>query len=79
MTDPGMPAATGNDRTTLFGVLGIIFAFCCGILGVVFGILSITQARNNNKPPTLGIIALVISAINIIGGIAYSATGHLHY
>jgi Na+/proline symporter len=74
-----MPASpsTGNDRTTLWGVLGIIFAFCCGILGLIFGILSITSARNNSKPPTLGVIAIVISALNIIGGIVYSATGNL--
>lgn len=70
-------SASGNDRTTLWGVLGIIFAFCCGILGLVFGILCITSARNNNKPPTLGIIAIVISALNIIGGIVYSASGNL--
>lgn len=70
-----MPAASGNDRTTLFGVLGIIFAFCCGILGIVFGILAITQARSNNKPPTLGVIAIVISILNIIGSAVYYGTG----
>ena len=70
-----MPASTGNDRTTLFGVLGIIFAFCCGILGIVFGILAIMQARNNNKPPTLGVIALVIAALNIVGSAVYYGTG----
>ena len=32
---PPQPAAPANDRTTLFGVLGIVGAFCCPVLGVV--------------------------------------------
>jgi hypothetical protein len=62
------PAATpaGSDRTTLWGVLGIIVGFlCCPILGIVFGILSINEAKKAGKPNTLGIIAIVASVVGI--------------
>jgi hypothetical protein len=68
------PAATpaGNDKTTLWGVLGIVIGLlCCPILGVVFGILSMNEAKKVGKPNTLGIIAIVASAINIIFSIVY--------
>jgi hypothetical protein len=68
------PAATpaGNDKTTLWGVLGIVIGLiCCPILGVVFGILSMNEAKKVGKPNTLGIIAIVASALNIIGSIVY--------
>jgi hypothetical protein len=71
------PAATpaGNDKTTLWGVLGIVIGLlCCPILGVVFGVLSMNEAKKVGKPNTLGILAIVASAINIIGGIVYYTT-----
>jgi len=73
MAPPPPPAAApaSNDKTTLFGVLGIVFAFCCGILGLVFGILSMNAAKKAGKPQTLGIVAIVISILNIVGGIVY--------
>jgi hypothetical protein len=72
MAPPPPPAAApAKDNTTLFGVLGIVFAFCCGILGIVFGILSMNAAKKAGKPQTLGIVALVISVLNIVGGIVY--------
>jgi CDP-diglyceride synthetase len=71
------PAATpaGNDKTTLWGVLGIILGLiCCPILGVVFGVLSMNEAKKVGKPNTLAILAFVASAINIIGSIVYYTT-----
>jgi hypothetical protein len=71
------PAATpaGNDKTTLWGVLGIVVGLlCCPVLGVVFGILSMNEAKKFGKPNTLAIVAFVASAINIIGGIVYYTT-----
>jgi hypothetical protein len=62
------PAATpaGNDKTTLWGVLGIVIGLlCCPIIGVVFGILSINEAKKAGKPNTLGIIAIVASVVGI--------------
>jgi hypothetical protein len=61
------PAAAGaNDRTTLWGVLGIVIGFlCCPILGIVFGILSMQEAKKAGKPNTLGIVAIVASVVGI--------------
>ena len=65
------PVPTGNDRTTLWGVLGIVIGLlCCGPAGIVFGILSINEASKWNKPKTLGILAIVLSALNIVAGIS---------
>jgi threonine/homoserine/homoserine lactone efflux protein len=76
MTQPVVPqpaAPAGKDNTTLFGVLGIIFALCCAPIGIVFGVLSQLQANKNGKPITLAIITYVVAALNIIAGIAIQA------
>ncbi|HZM84002.1 MAG TPA: hypothetical protein VFC19_50430, partial [Candidatus Limnocylindrales bacterium] len=69
---PHLAQPAGNDNTTLFGVIGIITAICCGIIGIIFGILSIMQARKWSKSPALGWIAVVIGVLNIIGGIVWN-------
>ncbi|NUO56951.1 MAG: DUF4190 domain-containing protein [Hamadaea sp.] len=76
MTQPVVPqpaAPAGKDNTTLFGVLGIVFALCCAPIGVIFGVLSHLQANKNGKPATLAIVAYVVAALNIIAGIVIQA------
>jgi hypothetical protein len=69
---PPAAAPAGNDKTTLWGVLGIVVGFlCCPILGFVFGVLSMKEAKKVGKPNTLGIIAIVLSAVSLIGSIVY--------
>jgi hypothetical protein len=70
--------ATGSDRTTLWGVLGIISAICCWPIGVLFGILSLTEARKWGKTPTLAYVAFVIAGLNFIGSIIAWSTGGIH-
>jgi len=71
---PPQPAAPANDRTTLFGVLGIVGAFCCPVLGVVFGFLCLQASKKAGKPPTLAYIGIVLSILTIIGySITYAA------
>ena len=62
------PAATpANDKTTLWGVLGIVVGFlCCPLLGIVFGILSLNEAKKVGKPQTLGWVAIIVSAVSIV-------------
>lgn len=68
------PASPTNDRTTLFGVLGIIGAICCLPVGIVFGILSLQAAKRVGKQPTLAYIALALCALSLIWSIiAFSA------
>jgi len=71
MTQPVVPqpAPAAKDNTTLFGVLGIVFALCCAPIGVVFAVLSQLQAKKNGKPPTLAIVAYVLAVLNVIAGI----------
>jgi hypothetical protein len=74
----GPPAAApGNDKVTLWGVLGIVFAFCCWPLGVVFGILSLLEARRYGKPPTLAYVTFGIIVLALIVNIILAATGAL--
>lgn len=67
-----MAQPAGKDNTTLFGWIGIIGGLCCGILGLIFGALSIMQAQKFNNSKVLGWIAIVIGVLNIIGGIVWN-------
>lgn len=73
LTAPMPPAAApANDRTTLWGVLGIVLGLiCCWPLGVLFGVLSLLESRKYGKPNTLAIAAFAASAVNFIFGIVY--------
>ena len=71
---PPPPAAAGNDKTTLWGVLGIVFAFCCPLLGIVFAVLSQREAQKVGKQPTLAYVGYVVNALAIIGGAVYRLT-----
>ncbi|WP_229400654.1 DUF4190 domain-containing protein [Micromonospora okii] len=74
---PPPPPAQGRDRTTLWGVLGIVLGLiCCGILGIVFGYLSVRDARRYGKSPVLGYLAIALGVINIIGSVILNATGN---
>ena len=76
MSYPGAPApaAAGNDKTTLWGVLGIVIGLiCCPILGIVFGVLSLNEAKKAGKQPTLAYVAFAVSALSIVLSIVYYA------
>lgn len=70
---PPPEATAGRDRTTLWGVLGIVVGLlCCGVLGIVFGYLSIRDARRFGNSPVLGWLAIAFGVFNIIGnGLLY--------
>jgi hypothetical protein len=74
---PAQPPAAANDKVTLWGVLGIVGAFCCWPLGVVFAILCLMEARKYNKPPTLAYVAFGILALGLILNIVVFSTGML--
>ena len=69
------PAAPRNDKVTLWGVLGIVFAICCWPLGIVFGVLGLLEARKVGKPPTLAYIAFGIIVLRVILDVILTATG----
>jgi integral membrane sensor domain MASE1 len=71
------PAATpANDKTQLWGILGIVIGLlCCAPLGIVFGFLSVNEAKKSGKSPTLGYVAIALSALNIVVSIILVATG----
>ncbi|GID96730.1 DUF4190 domain-containing protein [Amorphoplanes digitatis] len=77
MTPPpyGQPAPAANDKTTLWGVLGIVFAFCCTPLAIVFAILSLLEARKVGKQPTLAFVSFGIIAVLLIVQIIFYSTG----
>lgn len=64
---PPSAAAPGRDRTTLWGVLGLIIGLlCCGLLGIVLGVLSLRDARRFHRSPVLGWLAIGLSVVNIL-------------
>lgn len=75
MTTPPPPA--GNDRTTLFGVLGIVFALCCWPVGVIFAVLSLNESKKHNTSPALAYVGFAIAAVNLIVGIILTVTGNV--
>jgi len=75
MTAPGAPAAAGNDKTTLFGVLGIVLGLCCWPVGLVFAILCLNQAKKYGNQPTLAYVAFGVVALNLIFGIVGASAG----
>jgi hypothetical protein len=73
------PPPPGNDKVTLWGVLGIVFAICCWPLGIVFAVLGLLEARKVGKPPTLAYVAFGIVALSFILNIILAVTGALGY
>jgi hypothetical protein len=71
------PAAASNDKVTLYGVLGIVGAFCCWPLGVVFAILCLTESKKYGKQPTLAYVAFGILALGLVLNIVLFSTGAL--
>jgi hypothetical protein len=73
---PGPAAKPAGDRTTLWGVLGIVIGLlCCGPLGIVFGALSVRDAKRFGNSPILGWVAIILSAIGLVGNIVLTTTG----
>ncbi|WP_442933517.1 hypothetical protein [Micromonospora sp. CPCC 206060] len=74
---PARGGAQGRDRTMLWGILGIVLGLiCCGILGIVFGYLSIRDAKRFGNSPVLGYLAIAAGVLNIIGSFLLNATGN---
>jgi hypothetical protein len=71
------PPPPGNDKVTLWGVLGIVFAICCWPLGIVFAVLGLLEARKVGKQPTLAYVAFGIIALSFILNIILAVTGVL--
>jgi hypothetical protein len=61
----------------LWGILGIVIGLlCCAPLGIVFGFLSVNEAKKSGKPPTIGYVAIALSAVAIVVSIILAATGN---
>ena len=72
---PHRPDAAARDQTTLWGVLGIVFAFCCAPLGIVFAVLSLLEAKKVGKQPTLAYIGFGLAGLFIVLNLIGLATG----
>lgn len=76
----GRSEPAGRDNTQVYGVLGIVLAVvCCGPLGILFGYLSMREARRVGKEDTLGKVGfwlgIAITALALIGGIFAACAG----
>jgi hypothetical protein len=71
----GASVAKPRDNAQVYGIIGIITAFvCCSPLGILFGWMSMTEARKVGKDDTLGKVAfwagIVMTAIALLGGLS---------
>jgi hypothetical protein len=78
---PPPPVPAGNDRTQLWGILALIFGAipCCWLLGIIFAVLQIVEARKWNKKPTLAYVALGLVAFWFVVWLILTVTGNMHY
>jgi hypothetical protein len=68
---PGAYAAAppARNNTQLYGILGIVFAVvCCPLLGILFGWMSMNEAKKTGSDDTLGKVGFWL-------GIAFTAIG----
>jgi len=77
-TGPVAPGARNN--TQLFGILGIVFAVvCCPLLGVLFGWLSMNEAKKTGSDDTLGKVGfwlgIAMTAVGLIAAIIAVCAG----
>lgn len=84
MPPPAVPppaaAQPARDNTQLFGILGIVLAVvCCPPLGILFGYLSMQEAKKSGKDQTLGKVgfwlAIAMTAVSVIGTIIAICAG----
>jgi len=89
-TPPNQPAPVppeGRDNTQLFGILGIVLAVvCCGPLGILFGYLSMQEAKKHGKDDILGkvgfwlgIALTALGVIAVILGVCFGAFGSMNW
>ncbi|MCP2326571.1 hypothetical protein HDA40_005078 [Hamadaea flava] len=77
---PVTPVAPGKNNTMLFGILGIVLGVvCCAPLGILFGWLSMNEAKKTNSDATLGKVAfwlgIALTAVAVIGGLIALCAG----
>ncbi len=82
MSDMPPPAAVPapRDNTQLFGILGIVLAVvCCPLLGILFGYLSMQEAKKYGKDQTLGKVGfwlgIAMLAVSVIATIIAVCAG----
>ena len=74
------PEPAARDNTQLFGILGIVLAVaCCPLLGILFGYLSMQEARKFGKDQTLGKIGfwlgIALLVVSVVGTIIAVCAG----
>jgi hypothetical protein len=73
-------APPARNNTQLFGILGIVFAVvCCPLLGVLFGWLSMNEAKKTGSDDTLGKVGfwlgIAFTAIALVSVIIAACAG----
>lgn len=71
---PPPPPNYGGGRTNGMCIAGFVLAFFCSILGLIFSIIGLNQAKTRNeRGQGFAIAGIVISVLGIILGIVYFA------
>ncbi len=74
---PPPPPSKVDNRSTVYGVVGIVGAFCCLPIGLIFGILAVRAAKQTGQAPTLGYIAIGLSvAVAVVHLIVWADGGY---
>ena len=72
-----LPPAAERDRTTVWGVLGIALSLvCCSVLGIVFGYLSIRDARRYGQSQVLGYVSVALGVARLVLDVLLAQTGN---
>ena len=68
------PQPAGRDNAQLYGILSIVIGIiCCAPLGILFGYLSMQEARKHGRDETLGKVGfwlgIVLTALAVVATI----------
>jgi hypothetical protein len=71
-----MPYQGAQQGWNPLAIIGFVASFLCGIGGIAMGIIAMNQVkRNSQKGYGLAVAAIVIGALNMLGGIYFATSG----
>lgn len=73
-------AGDSQDAGMVWGILSLVFAFCCPLLGIIFGFVGMSKASkstaaNAGTVKTLSMVGIIVSILMIVLNIVLQLMG----
>lgn len=67
---PGPAGPPAQDPGRTLGIVGLVFAFLCSLVGLILSIVAYTRSKNAGYKNTIALVGIIISVVGmIVGGI----------